>query len=102
MVDSQFHDQFKSLIEIIEKFKGVIGEHTCLIHLKFRKISNTINPEDSNTYTANQLKLARATAKQKYLAILFLRLLDRARYRDLVDGLINNHFLGLDTFPKTL
>lgn len=65
MPDSQYHEQFKSLIQIIKKFNGLIGVHPRLVHLELREISTLIDPEDFTTYTQDQLDYAQEMAQQK-------------------------------------
>ena len=99
---SLFHKQFKSLVQVIEKFGGFIGAHDNLIKRDLKELDTSIDPNDPTTYSLDQWIAAAAIAKEKYLALLFLRLADQSRYGDLVDGLIHDHHKGLDTLPKTL
>ena len=106
--DALYYEQFKSLVEVIEHYQGEIGHHPKLILQELKIITGEDRPdsetssESTSIIDPSALTAATESARQKYLACLFLNGADKTRYESLVDGVMNDYVKGLDTFPKTL
>jgi hypothetical protein len=94
MTNSAYLDKFKGLLEVYQHLGGDVG---VLLVPPMEYIKNAVDPDKP---TDNELKNARAQAKDEYLAIRFLRHSDPARYGALLADVENSHTRGQEpTLP---
>ena len=94
---SEYMDVFMSNKNMLEHCGAQIGNHPDL--QTYLLIESNIDPV---TATNDQKLLATNNAIEVYCAIAFLCGLNRNRYQDLLDELINSYLNGRDEYPRTL
>ena len=97
MSNNTFLDKFKGLVERYEYHGGEPGMQQARINAQLEDIM-----ADINNPTDVEVAEAKATAREEYLAVLFIRKSDPKRYGQLVLELENNHTRGADQYPTTM
>ena len=97
MSNNTFLDKFKGLVERYEYHGGESGMQQARINAQLEDIM-----ADTNNPTVVEVAEAKATAREEYLAALFIRKSDPKRYGQLVLELENNHTHGADQYPTTM
>ena len=97
MSNNTFLDKFKGLVERYEYHGGEPGMQQARINAQLEDIM-----ADTNNPTVVEVAEANATAREEYLAVLFIQKSDPQRYGQLVLELENNHTRGADQYPTTI
>ena len=97
MSNNTFLDKFKGLVERYEYHGGEPGVQQARINAQLEDIM-----ADTNNPTVIEVAEAKATAREEYLAVLFIRKSDPKRYGQLVLELENNHTHRADQYPTTM
>jgi hypothetical protein len=92
-----YYQRFKNHVEVDEHCSGSVGNHDGLVDKQLEEDDLT----RANAST-EELRAAKAAAKEEYLACAFLLGSDRKRYRKLIENLENDHVQRNDKYPKTL
>ena len=113
--EEEFYDTFRSHVKAFEHFGGNIGNDEGLI-LELKDESSPDHPGDMPDKTDTTLAEVkewitkvktyeikiRAAARERYLAMMFLKKVNRKKYGDLWVSLKNNYSRGTDQYPHTL
>ena len=97
MSNNTFLDKLKGLVERYEYHGGEPGLQQARIDAQLEDIR-----ADTNNPTVVEVAEAKATAREEYLAVLFIRISDPTRYGQLELDLENNHTHGADQYPATM
>ena len=105
-----FYDSFRNKVDVITHQGGDVGTHPSLVHKELREnnldsIAERLEQGKEHKLTESewkQVKTARTTARERYLAKVFLRTVNRRKYGPLIYELENGHTRGLDVLPKTV
>ena len=96
-----YFERFKNLVLVMDQHKANIGNHDALIQKELADITG--EPYNENTdYTMAQYKTAKATVKERYLAVMFLASSDKNRYEEILISLHNDFIQGNDRYPTSL
>jgi hypothetical protein len=100
--DSEYLEKFKSMVAVIEHYRGTVGVHPKMVQNELAVIMGS-SYSDSITYSTTQIAEAKVVGKERYLACLFLMGSDKTRYGDMFTELHNDHAKGIvDAYPKTV
>jgi hypothetical protein len=95
--NANYLSKFKNVIEVIEHYRGAIGEDQVLVLEELKK-----DGVDNDIPTADELAQATKTTKNKAHAMAFLKRADKGRYRQLSTELENQYTRGTDQYPITV
>ena len=103
-----FYTKFKNRVEVIEHQGGCIGTDTALVVYILEQDNMPIlarkvqEGDDLNANKKNIVNVAKNTARERYLASLFLKVVSRAKYGTLLNDLQNQVTWGQNVMPTTL
>ena len=96
MSNADYLAKFKNLYDAMVSLGGDMG---VLLDPPREYLTHAINPDNPSV---DEIEIARARAKEEYLAVRFVRRSDPTRFGSLMADLTNNYVLGIDKYPKTL
>jgi hypothetical protein len=101
MTNSQFLEQFKSMVAVIEHYGGSVGKNPKMEQQELVEITNA-EYDPITVYSAVVKKAAEKAAKERALACMFLNRAYQIKYLDMVTDLHNDYVKGNDSYPATL
>ena len=105
-----FYESFRTKIDVIKHQGGDIGTHPSLVYRELKDDNHAdivakFEVGEEHTITEDEWKIvkaARAKARERFLAKVFLRTVNRRKYGQLIEELENGQTKGLDVLPKTI
>ena len=98
--DADYLTKFKDICQVIEHYGGNLGDDQALID---EELVNLVILAYATDKEKEEYRVkARIRAKNKALAIAFLKRSDKARYGQLLTDLKKQHSRGTDQYPKTV
>ncbi len=97
--NSKFHDDFMALIKVIKEYGGAGS----LAHFPnmIRKELASKNVTDMCKATPDELKEAKGTVRDKFLATLMLNGANAAKYNELKHNIAENYVTGTSKYPES-
>ena len=98
-LNSEFHDDFMALVKVIEEYGGA-GSLTHFPNM-IRKELASKNIADMSKATPNELKEAKGTMRDKFLAALMLNGANAAKYNKLKRSIAENYVTKISKYPES-
>ncbi len=98
-LNSEFHDDFMALVKVIEEYGGA-GSLTHFPNM-IRKELASKNIADMSKATPNELKEAKGTMRDKFLAALMLNGANAAKYNKLKRSMAENYVTKTSKYPES-
>ncbi len=95
----EFHDDFMALIEVIEEYGG--AGSLAYFPSMIRKELALKNFTDMSKITSDELKEAKGTVRDKFLAALMLNGANAAKYNKLKRSIAENYVTGTSKYPES-
>ena len=104
MDNSSYHREFIALVETIETYGGLgaIGITPTFVAQKLQEMHAAGTCANTASPTTAELAVANSSAREEFLAALFLSGANRERYGPLRNELANQFTFGNDLYPKTV
>jgi hypothetical protein len=97
MTDERFLESVQTLVSVITECGGEIGHNPMGILSAFKDKGGGLA-----SITPTELAEAKATAKERYLAVAMLSAADKYRYSKLTEEIGNDYTKGSNHYPKTV
>ncbi len=96
--NTDYHEDFIAMLEVMEEYGGA-GSMRHVPNMSRKKIQSM--GMDLGKATSDQLKQAKKTVRDKFLAALMLSRANGAKYNDLKRNMKENFVTGTSTYPKS-
>jgi hypothetical protein len=93
-----YHEDFSAMLEVIEEYGGA-GSMTHFPNMSKKEIESM--GMDLAKATSDQLKQAKKSVRDKFLAVIMLTGANGAKYNDLKRNMKENFVTGTSTYPKS-
>jgi hypothetical protein len=97
MPNAKFLETFQTLTSVITECGGEIGHNPAGVLTALKEKGG--GPESA---TPNEIAVAKATSKERYLAVAMLSAADNSRHSKLNEDLENDYTKGSNHYPKTV
>jgi hypothetical protein len=97
MTDAKFLESFQTLVSVITEYGGEIAHNPVGISAALKDKGGGLA-----SITPTELDEARATAKERYLAVASMSAADKSRYSKLTEELGNDYTKDSNRYPKTV
>jgi hypothetical protein len=99
-MNSEFHEDFMVLVEVIKEYGGTES----LTHLPnmIKKELLSKNIMDPSKATADELKEAKGIIREKFLAALMLNGANASKYGELKRSMAENYVTEMSEYPESL
>jgi hypothetical protein len=96
MADARFLEKFLTAVSVLEPYGGTIGRDEGAVEDEIEVEGFTLPASAAETKTALDV------ARNKFIAMAFLRAVDKIPYGKLLDELENDFIKGTDNYPESV